>query len=226
MPSFSSRPAALLHSVCAVTALFLLALPAQARDPASAEVDAVGKSVLKKTAWVNEANTCPVQVMQARPAAATKEDESCYGTPSAACMARCESGVADACYWLGQGMEQAHALALVYQTLYQCACKLGNASACTNRGADILPDTGKTDAKATDCALHTFEKTCAQDDPWGCTMLGMHLVKGMGTAPDPQRALEVMRGACRLGVSDPACVRAQELRVEAQQMLKGQAPKK
>jgi TPR repeat protein len=206
-------------------ALILFCPPAGAQGASPAEVKTLSDAILKKPAWINETSACPAQIMQARPARATPNDEACYDTPTAACLARCESGSADACYWLGQGLQGARALELAYESLYQRACKLGNASACTNRAASILSE-GNKDPQATSCALSTFEKTCAQDDPWGCTMLGMHLVRGIGTSPDPQRALQVMNRSCRLGEDDPACKAAKDLRAQAQRMLKDGQQKK
>lgn len=218
----NARPRRL--AACALL-LFTLpfTLPAGAADPAT--VQQVSNAVLKNTAWINEASTCPAQLMQARPARNTPEDKTCYENPSAACLARCESGTADACYWLGQGLQRAHALELAYEALFQRSCKLGNASGCTNHAAYLMPDKGK-DAQAASCSLQTFEKTCAQDDPWGCTMLGEHLVHGIGIAPDPARALQVMRRSCHLGEDDPACAAAKDLRAEAQAQLKAAPPKK
>jgi TPR repeat protein len=197
-------------------ALSVLAVPAHAVEPPDPFTLETVARVNGKKAWVNDAAVCPALLMPSRAATATAQDETCYRTPTAACLARCESGSAGACYWLGQALMQRKAPDHADEVLFQRSCKLGHASGCTNRAAGMLME--QSDAlPAQQCAARTFEKTCALDDPWGCTMLGLHLSRGLGVAPNPERALEVMRKSCKFGTDDPACSYAMRIRQDIEQ---------
>jgi TPR repeat protein len=131
------------------------------------------------------------------------------------CLSRCSEGEAGACYWLGYELQQGHAESSVSELLYQRSCRLGIASGCTNRAAGQLAD-HPNDAKAQACAAQTFAKTCSLDDPWGCTMYGFHLSRGIGVAQDRQLALKVLNKSCRYGTDDPACSSGMRLKDELQ----------
>ena len=217
-------PSAVLFLARALAAIFALALfalsalapPAYAAEPVDRFTLETAAKVNGKKAWVNDAAVCPALLMPSRAATDTTEDESCYRAPTAACLARCESDSAGSCYWLGQALMQRKAPDRAYEVLFQRSCKLGQASGCTNRAAGMLVE--QSDAlPAQQCAARTFEKTCALDDPWGCTMLGLHLSRGLGVAPNPKRALEVMRKSCKFGTDDPACSYAMRIRRDIEQ---------
>jgi hypothetical protein len=64
------------------------------------------------------------------------------------------------------------------------------------------------------CAVDTFEKACALDDPWGCTMFGFALAEGHTREKNIEEASAAFTKACALVSTpdSPACVRANELR--------------
>ncbi|WOB06876.1 hypothetical protein [Piscinibacter gummiphilus] len=62
------------------------------------------------------------------------------------------------------------------------------------------------------CAARTFEKTCALDDPWGCTMYAFHLSKGRGVPVNRDMALAVLKKSCKYGPEDEACSYGRGLR--------------
>lgn len=100
------------------------------------------------------------------------------------------------------------------EALFLRACKLGIVSGCTNRAAAMI-NLKADDEKAVKCAVDTFEKTCEQDDPWGCTMFAYALVAGQGGRPkDLDKALQVLSKSCKYGIGDDACQAANKLAEE------------
>ena len=192
-----------------------------ADDRQASATQQVAAAVLQQDAWVGEARLCPSQLMPARAAARSPSATACT-TPSSACLARCESGEGEACYWLGQGLQKQHAPDPAYETLFQRSCKLGIMSGCTNRAAGMMHEQSDSTASL-QCANRTFEKACAADDPWACTMLGFNLNGGLGVARNPERSLEVLRKSCKFGTDDPACTAAQNLK---QQIMEDRAAAK
>jgi hypothetical protein len=134
--------------------------------------------------------------------------DGCAFDPGA-CLDRCRQGDGDGCYGLALRLQQLeeHTYA---EALFLRACKLGVASGCTNRAAHILHFEAEAPGRLA-CSARTFERTCAYEDPWGCTMYGLVLKDGLGVPKDPKKALEVLPGGCRLGEADPACQNAREL---------------
>jgi TPR repeat protein len=82
--------------------------------------------------------------------------------------------------------------------LYQKACELGVAIACTNFAADLWTT---SDYASLACAQRIFQKTCDADEPWGCGMLGRMLIEDDdATRADRARARAMLERACdRLG---------------------------
>ena len=64
------------------------------------------------------------------------------------------------------------------------------------------------------CAIQTYEKACDRDDPWACTMIGLHLIRGLGVAKDLKRAAQALSKSCRYGETDQACEYAIKLMKE------------
>jgi hypothetical protein len=91
----------------------------------------------------------------------------------------------------------------VSEALFLRACTLGIVSGCTNRAAGM----DRPDA----CAIRTFQVGCDRDDPWACTMIGFHLIRGIGIAQDRERARQALAKSCRFGEDDPACEYAKRL---------------
>jgi TPR repeat protein len=61
------------------------------------------------------------------------------------------------------------------------------------------------------CAIQTYQRACDYNDPWACTMLGFHLLRGIGIPKDHERARQVLSKSCRFGESDKACAYARGL---------------
>ena len=79
----------------------------------------------------------------------------------------------------------------------------------------------ENDESAFRCIADTFEKTCALEDPWGCTMYGFILMKGVGRRLDYEASFKYFDKACRYSEArDPACTRAKELKTVARKTKK------
>lgn len=132
------------------------------------------------------------------------------------CLKRCLENSSNHCFGLANHFNVTDENSEVYsRSLYSKSCQLGLASACTNAAAGIKHNDGLNQAN---CYTETFSKTCALDDPWGCTMYAVSLIYAEGVDKDLDKALSVMRKSCRFGDTDPACSGAIEL---ATQILKG-----
>lgn len=95
------------------------------------------------------------------------------------CVAACDAGDRQSCYWLAQAVLAEPATADDAQPLFHRACELGHASGCTNYGAKLVVDHGDLD-----CANRLFERACAVDDPHGCGMMA-HMLFGVGDRAQP-----------------------------------------
>ena len=180
----------------------------------SAVQEKVVKGVADRKDWIAEAEKCPATVVPQSPPIRYVSN-SCK-KDNLECLSKCESGDGFSCFWLGHEIQVAKVDAeATAQALYQRACKLGVASGCTNRAAGmILQSPG--DAAVQRCVAVTFEKSCALQDPWGCTMYGQHLARGVGVKQDLALALKALEGSCRKGKADSACSRAEVIRKEIQ----------
>ena len=122
------------------------------------------------------------------------------------CRSQCRDGDGAACFDLALMMQRQEDDGLLEgqasERLFSEACNGGDPSGCTNRAAALgNEDTGDafTQASAQDtesCAYRSFDLACAQDDPWGCTMLGMFRFAGTGTPVDPVGAEAALARAC------------------------------
>ena len=130
-------------------------------------------------------------------------------------MTACKSGQGEHCYWLATTLQGSESTNQAAEILFQRACKLGVASGCTNRAAGMMPE---PPAKVTpqSCPARTFERTCAANDPWGCSMYGFILGHDKGSARNKQRAMEALSKSCLYGEDDPACKAAKAMRKELQ----------
>jgi TPR repeat protein len=165
-----------------------------------------------KLAWLFPATECPADVAAASEAEVAYSVEQC-AADLRACLSRCQARDARACYSAALRFQNLKVEETYSEALFLRACRLGVSSGCTNRAAGIMklePDR----AGAADCAVRTFRAMCDRDDPWACTMFGLHLARGEGIAPDLDRALEVLKKSCRYGSDDPACSTAENLRKE------------
>ena len=209
-------PIALLTRLAYLFVPALLAgtcLSAAAKDTDVALTEQIAGAVRRQSAWIAEAKQCPAQLMTRSPVSPLATGNACMKNPTTACLASCERGDAAACYWLGQGLQQRNAPDRAFEALYQRSCKLGVISGCTNRAAGMMVEQ-RDNAASQQCASRTFEKGCGFDDPWACTMQAFHLSYGLGVAPDPARALQLLRKSCKYGQDDPACIAGIRLKQE------------
>lgn len=168
------------------------------------------KSLLEKPKWLFGEDICPFEVFP------KVEDDKFYSFESCAenadiCLEKCKDNDGAACYSLAVSIQMKKGLEqYISEFLFLRACKLGYISGCTNRAARILND-HPNDDKFLKCAADTFEKSCEKDDPWGCTMFGDILFRGIIRPKDEEKALQVLAKSCKYGDADAACVKAKEL---------------
>ena len=177
-------------------------------DPAQSQRAKIDLAVSKKADWLADARLCPATVMPR--AIGDWGDDACK-KGLAQCLAKCESGDANSCYSLAIAMQNGGKKTQTSEALHQRACKLGIASGCTNHAAGMYIEAPK-DPAVLQCALHTYERTCAAGDPWGCTMYALHYTYGMGVKADYDVALRALAKSCRYGEEDDACRRARDIR--------------
>ncbi len=152
--------------------------------------------------WLPSLETCPADVLPERIAAFENFADRCTGAPGA-CATQCAEADAAACYSLALAVQEV-ADGPASEKLFLRACELGVVSGCTNRAAGMIDEDFE-------CSLATFEFTCEQDDPWGCTMLGLFLATGRGVARDVERARAVLAKSCPHGEGDEACSYAKQI---------------
>jgi TPR repeat protein len=182
---------------------------AEGAPPAIAQVDA---EIGKKAQWRKEADMCPAALLPRRVSTDYLSGDSCQLNPGL-CLLKCEAGNGGSCYWLAYAVQQGGGEAATAEALFQRACKLGVVSGCTNRAAAMSAGAPQ-DASVQHCAVETFKKTCAHNEPWGCTMYALHLTRGIGVKTNLDLALKVLGRSCRYGKEDPACANAMTLRQE------------
>lgn len=182
------------------------------KEQLKAESLKILKALEAKPEWLFGNMACPSEVMPANAGKPKYMSEGCKDNPGR-CLERCQAEDPSACYALALLTEEyAEPANQGPQALYLRSCRLGIASGCTNRAANIAemkPD----DPHAQKCATDTFQKTCDQNDSWGCSMLGFALYQGIGRPKNIVEAEKALRKACETSTdkSGPACKNATEL---------------
>ena len=99
--------------------------------------------------------------------------------------------------------------------LYAHSCALGYSGGCTNRAAGLLGDLLKSDPMSAmekgellSCTFRTFSFSCADRDPWGCTMQGFSYDVGEGVKPDANQARQSYLKSCEIAADFEACFAA------------------
>ena len=171
------------------------ALPDLQNSPASrvAELEAAWPN------WLPGTEQCPADLMPGHQSAPLDFSIERCSQAFDRCLNGCRSGSANDCYSAALVTQKVKDGALT-QALFQRSCALGVVSGCTNRAAH---SDMKEDGNA--CAIRTYELACDQDDPWACSMIGLHLIRGTGVARDPARARRLLSKSCRYGPDDQAC---------------------
>jgi len=169
-----------------------------------------------------EPDRCPADVMPAAEQKTEMLGDLCV-TDLPTCLDRCQARDPSGCYSAALRVQALKSDEPASEALFLRACRLGSMSGCTNRAAGMTKDGNEGEA-ANRCAVRTFQRTCQANDPWGCTMLGWHLIEGQGIERDLERARRSLQQACvRFGQEDPACVRAMELLEQIDGAQKGKA---
>jgi hypothetical protein len=156
-----------------------------------------------KPDWLPDLAKCPAEVMPARESKLEYFKERCAAALER-CLGNCRAGDAGDCYSSALILQEVRP-SPVSEAFFLRACALGIVSGCTNRAAGM--DSGSEAA----CSVQTFEKACDRNDPWACTMIGFHLIRGVGIAKDHERARQALSKSCRFGETDPACDYARKL---------------
>jgi TPR repeat protein len=188
----------LLAALVSVTAVTLLApTPAGASD--SNEV--IGKMVGTWPDWLARVEQCPADAMPENAGASAFSIEGCTAAVEQ-CLDRCRAGNAGDCYSAALVVQRTIKTGPLSDALFLRACKLGVASGCTNLAAS-MEDSGDYA-----CPNRTYELACGRDDPWACTMMGFHLIRGIGVEKNNDRARRFLARSCRFGDTDEACAKA------------------
>jgi hypothetical protein len=195
-------------SRAACVALVALALASAGLQPRPAAADdkaLVDGMEAVRPDWLPSLDQCPADAMPPRETRSGFYKGRCESTLER-CLRNCQSGNAEDCYASAIAVQKVSKHSPVAEALFLKACALGIASGCTNRAAGIL-----FDHKADPCALRTFTAACDRLDPWACTMIGFHLVRGIGIEKDHERARQLLSRSCKYGDTDEACRAAKRL---------------
>lgn len=180
------------------------------------EADAVRRIVNTRKDWAADLDICPASLM---PSGETKDHlirNTCKSPELAICFSSCQGGDVSSCYWLGRVLEVAWGNQPQSDALLQHACKLGVMSACTRRALDIANRNPESPVEQ-DCAVQTWRKTCALEDPWGCAYHAEHLLRQPPAGLDRAQLDRAIAGACSYGPEEPACVHVKQLEQPAPQ---------
>lgn len=177
------------------------------------ELDRVFNELMAEPDWLFGDETCPFSVMPATQLPGEKFKQfpkGCVGD-ARLCVEQCREGDGWACYSTALALQRNKGLEqTLSERFFYRGCKLGVASACTNRAASIL-HFGLLAEPSIKCAVSTFEKTCEWNDPWGCVMFATMLSRGMGRPRNDELAVKVLDKACKNGERDEACIAGRQL---------------
>jgi hypothetical protein len=191
-----------------------LALSACERAPPMTADDAAN-AVKQHGDWMADSRTCPADAMDRSEVTWQARDIGCDGPDFSPCHQQCADGSVSACMQLARALEQRDFPPAVSNVLYQRGCRLGDASGCTNRAAyDYVVHPQDADVLA--CSSRTFTRSCALDDPWGCTMVARVYVESKGRVGRRAEALAAAQKTCRMSPQHKACAAAQSLFLEMQ----------
>jgi len=198
-----------------LAALMLLA-PMALADPAK-----IAAAVETEPAFTQLGTQCPADYAGSG-APATRDTKTnhleCEGIEGI-CLAQCLFNKAGACQGLAYTLQALKNpdYEKAYELLFAYACRLGNPSGCTNRGAGMMHTRRLTadwdDATRVACTFRSFSWSCEANDAWGCTILGLHHLSGQGTPQDDEAAVAAVRKACDLDPTDAfaACAQGKAL---------------
>jgi len=153
--------------------------------------------------WLPDPNGCPAKLLPANLETTWWDPLAARGGRLLHAIRGCERGAAQLCYAAAQEFADENPPSPVGQSLFLRACRLGSASGCTNAAAGRPAQD--------DCAFATYEASCERGkDPWGCTMLGIALVKD-AKHHDIARARTILPRGCSADEDNPACRTAKQV---------------
>ena len=109
------------------------------------------------------------------------------------CRIKCQLGDGSSCLGLAYSAQADAKMLDEAQVLYQRACVLGEANACTNHAASIWM--GESSDEQLACALRTFEKACSAKEPFSCGMVGRVMLEST-TRPFYAEGRRYLETAC------------------------------
>ncbi len=179
-------------------------------DEDKASIMRIEQAQRNKSEWM-KVDACPADVMPDKGRRPINKAAECGDNPEK-CLEKCNADDGDACFALAQLIQKHDKIEnKVADVLYHRACILGIVPGCTNRAANLFEQ--KEDAPLK-CAARTFDKSCSQDDPWGCAMFGLALSEGIGHVKDIERAKRMLDKACEVSIdkAGEACKKAIQLK--------------
>lgn len=217
----------LLKHVCAYILLLGLLLPVAhasssktqqkvQEDEAAEQLSdkQIVRKVKRNQQWQAQQNQCPADLAPAKRVKFSRKESRIDTAAATNLNTHYQACTSDnkgyACYNLALGLQS-----LKYddeaEVVFQQACLLGVASACTNRATSLLAAQSQN-KRVMRCATKSFAKACDWKDPWGCTMYAAQLVSGEGVTKDNQKALTAIKNACTGGGDAQACQAAQRIK--------------
>jgi hypothetical protein len=183
-------------------------------DPLKDNIAGLVATQKNKAEWL-DANACAIDNAPNVSREPELEPGDCAIEPSK-CLDNCDSGNGDACWALGVLIQQNGEMDnSVAEALFKKSCRLGISSGCTNAAAtNMYREAGEASA----CVAQSFEYSCRQSDPWGCTMHGRVLAE----SGDLAAARVALDRACELSDNDiaEACTSAKEIREQIDKSAK------
>ena len=172
------------------------------------------RKIKRNQQWQAQQDKCPADIAPAKRVKFSKKeahiDADAASNLNRHYLACANDNKGYACYNLALGL-QTLKFADEAEVMFQQACRLGVASACTNRATDLLAAQPHS-KRVMRCATKSFAKACDWKDPWGCTMYAGQLVSGDGVKKDNQKALTAIKNACAGGRDAQACQAAQRIK--------------
>ena len=220
------RLALLLLMFVTLTACDSSTFPA-AQENISAQEKAKRKQIVlenlkQKPDWLSFADDCPADVMPSSQIDNDYLSKNCENNP-AECLKKCKANDGTACYALALVVQNTEIDDENSNALFLRSCRFGTMSGCTNNAAGKFRFYSDN-PKVLNCSANTFEKTCAFNDAWGCTMYGLVLSQGLGCKKELDKALSVLPKGCRHGEDDEACQAAHQLEEQIKKAKNNQQP--
>ena len=167
-------------------------------------------TVLNNDQFSSVYSVCPTELYNDKGIEYFDYTDSCKQNPDN-CLTRCLSGNPQFCFSLAYNIQQnENPNEVAYESLYAKSCEFGMPLGCTNRAAGILnmEHTAKGSSSIENplkCLAETFDKTCEENEPWGCSMSGLVHWQGEGTVKNNELAVSKFEKACELWPESEPC---------------------